>query len=44
MQTDRTESTDLAKKHPERLQAMTAQWNAWAKRVGVQPWPFVNKK
>jgi arylsulfatase len=42
MVADRTESTDLASEHPERLRAMTAQWNAWARRVGVQPWPFEN--
>ena len=43
MQNDRTELNDLAAKHPERLQKMVAQWQAWADRVGVQPWPFKNK-
>ncbi len=43
MQEDRTELQDLAAKHPERLQKMIGQWQAWADRVGVQPWPFKNK-
>ncbi|MBT3200479.1 MAG: arylsulfatase [Phycisphaerales bacterium] len=33
---DRTESTDLAKEHPQRLQAMTKAWNQWAKSVGLR--------
>jgi arylsulfatase A-like enzyme len=32
--TDRTETTDLAAKHPERVQAMTAAYTAWAKALG----------
>lgn len=43
MQNDRTELHDLAAEQPERLQKMIAQWQAWADRVGVQPWPFPNK-
>lgn len=37
---DRTEMHDLAGKQPERVQEMAAQWDAWAKRVGVMPWPL----
>jgi len=44
MAADRTESKDLAIQFPERLRAMTVQWNSWAKRVGVQPWPFPRKR
>ena len=40
MEADRTELHDLAASQPERAKAMTAMWNAWATRVGVQPWPM----
>ena len=43
MHADRTEQHDLAGKQPERLAALAAKWQAWADRVGVQPWPFANK-
>jgi arylsulfatase A-like enzyme len=33
---DRTESTDLAKEHPEKLKAMTKAWTQWAKSVGLR--------
>jgi arylsulfatase A-like enzyme len=38
MVADRTELNDLAADEPERVAAMTAQWEAWAKRTGVLPW------
>ncbi len=37
---DRTEMHDLAAAQPERVKEMSAQWEAWAKRVGVAPWPL----
>ena len=40
MEADRTELNDLAGTHPERLERMIAAWQAWADRVGVQPWPI----
>jgi arylsulfatase len=40
MERDRTEQTDLATQHPERLQAMVTAWQTWADRVGVREWPF----
>jgi arylsulfatase A-like enzyme len=40
MTSDRTEMHDLAAQHPDRVQAMAAQWQAWADRVGVRPWPL----
>ena len=43
MERDRTELNDLADKEPKRLAKMVAQWQTWANRVGVQPWPFQNK-
>ena len=38
--TDRSELHDLAAQQPERVKSMAAQWDAWAKRVGVLPWPL----
>ncbi|MFI4859913.1 MAG: arylsulfatase [Phycisphaerales bacterium JB063] len=35
---DRTEQHDLAGDQPERVEAMSAQWQAWADVVGVLPW------
>jgi arylsulfatase len=37
---DRTEMNNLAARQPERVQQMAALWEAWAKRVGVLPWPL----
>src|SRR5262245_32124329 len=34
---DRTELTDLAKKHPERVKTMAALWQRWAERGHVLP-------
>jgi hypothetical protein len=33
--TDRTETNDLAAKHPERVKSMRATWTAWAVKTGV---------
>jgi arylsulfatase len=41
---DRTEMHDLAGRHPERVKEMAAEWDAWAKRVGVRPWPLGGAK
>jgi len=40
MEADRTEMNDLAGKHPERAAAMAEQWEAWAIRAKVKPWPY----
>jgi arylsulfatase len=40
MEADRTELHDLSAIQPERAKQMAAQWDAWAKRIGVQPWPM----
>jgi arylsulfatase len=40
MSSDRTEMNDLALQHPERVREMELQWNEWAARVGVVPWPL----
>ncbi len=43
MAADRSEMQNLAAQHPERVQELTAQWNAWAQRTGVLPWPLTAK-
>ena len=37
MHADRMESKDLAATQPERVKAMSAKWDAWAKRTHVLP-------
>ncbi len=44
MHADRSELHDLATQQPERLAAMIAVYDAWAKRIGVQPWPVRKPK
>jgi arylsulfatase A-like enzyme len=36
---DRTELNDLAASMPDKVREMSARWDAWAQRVGVQPYP-----
>jgi arylsulfatase len=36
---DRIESHDLAREMPDRVRAMAAKYDAWAKRANVAPWP-----
>ncbi len=40
MDNDRTEMHDLAKAQPKRVSEMSDQWQAWAKRSMVLPWPW----
>jgi arylsulfatase A-like enzyme len=40
MEADRTELHDLADEHPELVKEMNSMYTAWAKRVGVRPWPL----
>jgi arylsulfatase len=35
-----TELHDLAASQPARVISMRAMWDAWVKRIGVQPWPM----
>jgi arylsulfatase A-like enzyme len=35
LEADRTETEDLAAKHPAKAEELKAKWNAWAARVGV---------
>jgi arylsulfatase A-like enzyme len=37
LQADRTELNDLAATHPELVEDMAAQYEAWAQRCGVKP-------
>jgi len=39
LETDRTESVNLAEEFPERVAEMRSQYEAWAERVGVGAWP-----
>jgi arylsulfatase A-like enzyme len=36
---DRTETADLAKKFPQKVEDMEKMWRSWAERTGVVPWP-----
>jgi len=40
---DRTELTNLAEKHPEKVEQLKALYESWAARCGVQPWPVKKK-
>jgi arylsulfatase len=40
MEHDRTEMHDLADQYPDRVRKMAAEYAAWAKHVGAQPWPM----
>ncbi len=44
MHADRAELHDLAAQQPERVQAMAAQWEAWARRARVLPWIWDGKE
>ncbi|MCC6417384.1 MAG: arylsulfatase [Gemmataceae bacterium] len=45
IEADRTETNDLAAKHPERVKTLDAMWEKWAERAHVKPWPpAVEKK
>ena len=37
MEADRTEMHDLATKHPQEVQQLSAKWDAWAARANVLP-------
>ena len=41
---DPVEGNNLASTHPERARDLAAQWDAWAARVGVLPWPDAKGK
>jgi arylsulfatase len=37
---DRTEQEDLAEKHPELVEELSARYDEFARRCGIQPWPL----
>jgi arylsulfatase len=39
MERDRTELDDLASQHPQRVESMAKQWDAWAVENQVTPLP-----
>ena len=41
---DRTELDDLAAAMPGKVKELSRQWQQWAARAGVQPWPVRSKK
>lgn len=41
---DRAESHDLAASKPALLKSLAEEYDAWAKRCGVIPWPEIQKK
>jgi arylsulfatase len=43
LEADRSETTDLANKHPDRAARMAAEYEKWARRAQVQPWESVLK-
>ena len=40
MQSDRTETTDVAAQHPRRVERLAAAWQTWAESCHVTPWPW----
>lgn len=42
--TDRSELTNLAKRNPQKLEALKSLYDTWAKRCGVQPWPVKKRR
>jgi arylsulfatase len=44
MDADRTELNDLSAQKPDVAARLTEAWQAWAKRVGVEPWPVKRRK
>jgi arylsulfatase A-like enzyme len=40
MEADRTEMRNLAQAESDRVKTMSKMYDAWANRVGVQPWPM----
>ena len=40
MEIDRSEQNDLAKKYPDKVNALAEKWEKWAVRARVKPWPW----
>jgi hypothetical protein len=39
MTADRVERNDVAPRHPDVVRKLAAEWDAWARRANVDPWP-----
>jgi arylsulfatase len=39
MAADRVERNDLAARHPDVVSRLASEWEAWARRANVDPWP-----
>jgi arylsulfatase len=43
LEADRTEMTNLAARHPDRVERIAARYEKWARRAHVEPWDKVQK-
>jgi len=43
MEADRSELSDLAAAHPDRVKAMAERWETFAKKAHMIPWPYKGK-
>lgn len=41
LDTDRTETRDLAAQHPELVRELAAAWESWAARAQVEDWAAI---
>ncbi len=44
MEADRSEMNDLADQNPQLVTQLSGQWEGWANRAMVKPWPWDKKK
>ena len=44
LETDRTETDNLASKRPEKVRELTAKYEDWARRCNVEPWSIIKEK
>jgi arylsulfatase len=44
MEADRTETNNLGATNPAKVKELSGLWDAWAARVGVQPWDQVKAR
>jgi arylsulfatase len=42
--TERIEGNDVAAQHPDVVRALSAEYDRWAQRCGVVPWPQIEPK
>jgi arylsulfatase len=44
LEADRTETNNLGATNPAKVRELSGLWDAWASRVGVQPWDQVKAR